>query len=414
MTRTPEGYLVCHNVPIARTGWYKYREREVGKEGDNIVKVHRSEDEVFNIKAISSFEGKPVTDEHPPEGINSSNVKLYSKGVVQNVRRSKDEPDLVLADLIIYEDALIQEVLDGKREVSCGYDYTCVENEDGTYSQVDIRGNHVAVVDAGRAGKRVSIKDTGKEINRDSGGNRMSKIKKPRRGQSINKFLNALGLKQYAMDAEPEELADVVDEMVEESKDEDISEVKEKENVSEGKDEEPLNAETMVELIKKAVKEELQTLAIKSKDEEKPEEAIDNLVSELEGEDSEESGTIEADDEGLPDAEISNTEDRPVNPISAADKAMSKALLNAFKPIIATLPDPVQRKQATDSITNAVNVAKKNNRSRQTNVYAQIANAQKQKATDSARKAQVNREEYLANIGDEIAKKYNANYKGGK
>ena len=54
-----------------------------------------------------------------------------------------------LADLILEE---------GKREISCGYTYELCE-ENGRYIQRKIRGNHVAVVDAGRAGPRVCIKD---------------------------------------------------------------------------------------------------------------------------------------------------------------------------------------------------------------------------------------------------------------
>ena len=59
---------------------------------------------------------------------------------------------------MITDERLIEAILDGKREISCGYTYELAE-ENGRYIQRKIRGNHIAVVDAGRAGARVSIKD---------------------------------------------------------------------------------------------------------------------------------------------------------------------------------------------------------------------------------------------------------------
>ena len=34
MTDTPEGYLICHDVPIARTGPQDYLARELQMDGD--------------------------------------------------------------------------------------------------------------------------------------------------------------------------------------------------------------------------------------------------------------------------------------------------------------------------------------------------------------------------------------------
>ena len=56
---TGEGFLICRNVPIARTGSQKYLGREInlsGSEADRIVTVHRSEEEVFSEAAMASFE----------------------------------------------------------------------------------------------------------------------------------------------------------------------------------------------------------------------------------------------------------------------------------------------------------------------------------------------------------------------
>ena len=161
--REPEGYLICLNVPVARTGTQDYLPSELGLSGmgGRMIPVIRPESEVFSPACIASFEGMPVTDDHPsaPEGVTAENIRRLQKGHAHNVRRGTgDESDLLLADLIVTDPALIEEILNGKREISCGYNYTLCE-EDGRFIQREIRGNHVAVVDAGRAGPRVSIRD---------------------------------------------------------------------------------------------------------------------------------------------------------------------------------------------------------------------------------------------------------------
>jgi len=129
--------------------------------------VFRPEEEVFSPETIASFEGMPVTDDHPrtEAGVTLENCRWLQKGHAQNVRRgSGAESDLLLADLMITDKRLIDEILqENKREVSCGYTYE-LSMENGQYTQRKIRGNHVAVVDAGRAGPRVSIRDRHPEI----------------------------------------------------------------------------------------------------------------------------------------------------------------------------------------------------------------------------------------------------------
>ena len=66
---TGEGFLICRNVPISRTGDQEYMGWEIGipgAGGGQIVTVHRPPEEVFSTAALASFEGKPVTNDHPP------------------------------------------------------------------------------------------------------------------------------------------------------------------------------------------------------------------------------------------------------------------------------------------------------------------------------------------------------------
>ena len=78
LIETPEGYLVCKNVPIARTGVQDYRGSEFGAdEPEQLYHVTRPQNEVFSPAAVASFEGKPVVDEHPDEDVTPDNYNRY-------------------------------------------------------------------------------------------------------------------------------------------------------------------------------------------------------------------------------------------------------------------------------------------------------------------------------------------------
>ncbi len=159
---TPEGYLVCVNVPIARTGVMVYGDGEVPIEPgrDGIVRVDREDSEVFSEETIASFVGKPITDDHPDEDVTSENWKELAKGELHNVRRGSGIwNDCLVADLFVKDKDAIQTILDGKVEISCGYDADYEQIEPGRGRQHNIIGNHVALVENGRCGPRCSIGD---------------------------------------------------------------------------------------------------------------------------------------------------------------------------------------------------------------------------------------------------------------
>lgn len=159
IAKRPEGYLICRNVPLARIGTQDYLAREIGMDGEHRVTVTRTPDEIFSTATMASFEGMPVTNGHPQENVDVTNVQLYQRGHVQNVARGTgDMQDYILGDLIITHPDLIHDVEGGKREVSCGYHCEYEEAAGRVYQRV-IRGNHVAVVDKGRGGPRVAIQD---------------------------------------------------------------------------------------------------------------------------------------------------------------------------------------------------------------------------------------------------------------
>lgn len=172
-----------------------------------MIPVRREESEVFSPATMASFEGMPVTDDHPddPDGVTAENAGRLQRGHAQDVRRGTGEnADLLLADLIITDPVLIGNILAGKREISCGYNYE-LEERNGVYTQRRIRGNHIAVVDAGRAGRRVAIRDRRPEKER-------SKQAMTSRPNWMHKFLA-----RYAKDAPEDDVAEVLAEILEET-----------------------------------------------------------------------------------------------------------------------------------------------------------------------------------------------------
>ncbi|MFT9025937.1 DUF2213 domain-containing protein [Acetobacter indonesiensis] len=166
--RLPDGALLCRDVPIARTGQMEYDESELEDVNgerctspDGVVRVARDEAQLFNARTVSSFEGVPVTLGH--HWITPDTASEFSKGFIRNVRRGDgDLADYLLADLVIRSrDAIDAIEKSGIREVSPGYDadYERMDGKPGHYSQGGIIGNHLAIVERGRGGRRVRVGD---------------------------------------------------------------------------------------------------------------------------------------------------------------------------------------------------------------------------------------------------------------
>ena len=155
---TEEGYLICYNVPVARTGTQEYLGREIGllERPNDKITVHRLPEDVFSKEAMRSAEGKVITDDHPPVMVTMENHHIYDKGHAQNVRRAAN---YLIMDLIITDPNLAEKIRNGKREVSLGYHCVWVPL-DNDYKQTKIRVNHIAIVDHARAGRKAAIRDS--------------------------------------------------------------------------------------------------------------------------------------------------------------------------------------------------------------------------------------------------------------
>lgn len=152
--KTPEGYLVCVDSVLARTGKQTYRKNEIFVDcnDDTEIEVDRKPEEVFSEATLASFENKPITIEHPDEDVNTGNVKTLAVGFVRDIHRGKDNgQDVMLGTLVITDEEAISAVESGELlDLSCGYD--CDIEDSANPQQKNIRGNHVALCENGRAG----------------------------------------------------------------------------------------------------------------------------------------------------------------------------------------------------------------------------------------------------------------------
>lgn len=150
------GFLVCSNAILGRSGIYKYSARELGMNTSEIIEVLRKEEDVFNPESMRTLEQRPITINHPKVEVNIDNVKELAKGEVFNVRR---EGSNLVGDLIIKDKVVKKMILDKKlRELSLGYEYSVdYDEETKLYSFKDFIYNHIAFVKHGRAGNAMIL-----------------------------------------------------------------------------------------------------------------------------------------------------------------------------------------------------------------------------------------------------------------
>lgn len=335
---TGEGFLICRNVPISRTGDQEYMGWEIGipgAGGGQIVTVHRPPEEVFSTAALASFEGKPVTNDHPPVLIGPDDVKTYEMGHAQNVRRGDGEwEEYTLADLHIHDRELIDAVQSGKREISCGYECEYVPNGDGTYTQRNIRGNHVAVVERGRAGKRAAILDSDKK-----------KAKEPERKGNMNKkglFFKLFG--QAVKDKSPEEIEQMAMDAAAA-----LEAEKPADGQAEGQKEEPAKETASDEAVIDAIAEKIlakleEKGACKKKEETK--DALDAALEKLtEGGDPGQAGETE---------KTSGDTEKETRTGTGMDRSTAAGILKAMRPAVAAIKDEKERLAVSDALIRLV------------------------------------------------------------
>jgi hypothetical protein len=379
---TDEGFLICRNVPIARIGDQDYLESELvaGGSPTKIVKVHRPESEVFSDATIASFEGKPTTDDHPIELIDADNATTYARGHAQNVRRGSGEwSDYLVADLHIIDESLIDKIRNGKREVSCGYTVDYDDNGDGTYTQRNIRGNHIAIVDQGRAGHSAAIMDSNtiKQVTTVTEGT--TKMKKnifamlfghAAEGKSADEISKMMLDSAEALNAEDEEpTATETPKEEPNAEDEDYSK-----KLFEAID--GINKRLDAVEAKLAEKEDP-----KAEDEDPVEEALKKI-------DAEEEVREEKTPEEQEEAHVVPAEELDAcgkDKSKSMDKDTLKKVLTDMKPIIAQIEDKTQRKAVVDALMSQLATDSKKD---SVNIMNALAGMQKAHNTNSIEEVQ--------------------------
>lgn len=152
------GYLVCTDAVLGRTGSQEYTEKELGISNSNeIVDVYRLEEYVFEEDSMNSLEGRPLTLKHPKELVTIENHNKLAKGEVFNVRRVDNT---IVGDIRVTDSEVAKLILDKKmRDLSLGYTQDLkYDEEKDMYYFTNIIYNHIALVKKGRAGNAM-IKD---------------------------------------------------------------------------------------------------------------------------------------------------------------------------------------------------------------------------------------------------------------
>lgn len=150
------GFVHVNNVPIARVGVFPYL-----KADGSIEMEAKLPTELLADTTVDSANNKPVTDDHPEEFVNQSNAKKYMKGFTAS--NAHVDSDTLRVDMTITDAELINEINQGKQELSIGFETEIVpqkgEYKGSVYDSVqkNIQINHVAVVERGRAGHSVRL-----------------------------------------------------------------------------------------------------------------------------------------------------------------------------------------------------------------------------------------------------------------
>jgi hypothetical protein len=143
---------------LTRSGVFEY----LNPDGST-RREYRPPDEVFHADSLESLAQVPVTDDHPPAPLTSENATQYARGAVgETIRRDENK---VASSIVVFDAGLIAKMRAGKVETSCGYHCDVdptpgVSPEGERYDSIqrNIRYNHAAIVDVGRAGPDVRVR----------------------------------------------------------------------------------------------------------------------------------------------------------------------------------------------------------------------------------------------------------------
>lgn len=150
------GFLIIEGY-ASRVGTYDYQD----DKGNRRVEL-RLEDDVFSPTSLDTFTGAAFTDDHPADFVDVTNADGLLVGTVLSAVR---DGEYVRVQMVITDAETIAKMKAGKRELSVGYtvDHEETPGEHPKYGkydaiQRDIRVNHLALVDEGRAGPKAAVR----------------------------------------------------------------------------------------------------------------------------------------------------------------------------------------------------------------------------------------------------------------
>lgn len=136
--------------------------KELGFLPDEIYYGYRPADELK--KGAETFNNLPLLDKHIEDGAEKEDAKKHRVGSLGD--KVKFNAPYLQNSLIVYDQKAIDKVEDGtQKELSCAYRYEPIKQSGEFGGQrydfvmTNIRGNHVALVEEGRAGSDVVVAD---------------------------------------------------------------------------------------------------------------------------------------------------------------------------------------------------------------------------------------------------------------
>lgn len=151
ISKTKNGYLKGEAI-VGRAGVQRYL------NGDGTERLElRHPNEIFSPSSLETLKTIPVTNDHPSSLVNVDNAKDLLIGLTGETVRVDGEA--IIANLTItHKDAIETIQKRNKKELSLGYELELVK-EEGMYNgerythrQTNVKYNHLAIVDKGRAG----------------------------------------------------------------------------------------------------------------------------------------------------------------------------------------------------------------------------------------------------------------------
>jgi len=166
---TTDGYLAVR-ANIARSGVYQYARSEVGLPGNpnELVGVYRSPDFVFDEKSLATIPHKPITINHPKEGVSAKTWKRDAVGHMGGAAWENEDRKHVTVDMLMMDAAGIEAASTTHQQISLGYSTTVlaqdgVSPEGEPYAAIMTDGyrvDHAALVPLGRAGNTCRVGDS--------------------------------------------------------------------------------------------------------------------------------------------------------------------------------------------------------------------------------------------------------------